>query len=227
MPKRGLFIVIEGTDGSGKTTQFKLLAAALRRAGRRVATIDFPQYGKPSARMVEQYLRGKFGGPRAVGPYEASLFYAVDRLEAAPRIRRWLGQGRTVVANRYTWSNLAHQGGKLKSAAARKKFWQWALELEHEALGIPRPDVTLFLHMPARYAQKLALVDRSRKAHAYLRGKKRDIHEGNLAHLRAAERTYLELARRYRFHTVHCIAGRVLPPLSIHQAILKTVSVLR
>ncbi len=223
MPKHGRFIVIEGTDGSGKTTQFKLLVAALKRAGRKVVTVDFPQYGKPSARMVEEYLRGKFGGPSAVGPYEASLFYAVDRLEAAPRIRRWLAQGKTVVANRYTWSNLAHQGGKLKAVAARRKFWRWALALEHEALGIPRPDVTVFLHMPAAQAQML--VD-NKLARRYLRGRQRDIHEGDLAHLKAAERTYLELARRYRFQTVRCsVRTKLITPDAIHKKVLLSLPV--
>lgn len=221
MAKLGKFIAIEGTDGSGKTTQFKLLVAALRRAGHKVATVDFPQYGKPSAKMVEEYLRGKFGGPSSVGPYEASLFYAVDRFEASPRIRRWLAQGKTVVANRYTWSNLAHQGGKLKSARARRKFWTWALALEHDAFGIPRPQVTIFLHMPAAVAQKLVDNKLSRQ---YLKGKKRDIHEGDIGHLKAAERTYIELSRRYHFKTVNCSTGvTILTPEQIHRKVMQIV----
>lgn len=218
MSKRGKLVAIEGTDGSGKATQFKLLVAALKHAGHKVATVDFPQYGKASAKMVEEYLRGKFGKASDVGPYDASLFYAIDRLEAAPRIRRWLSEGRTVVANRYTWSN-AHQAGKIKSAAARRKFWRWALALEHEAFGIPKPDVTIFLHMPAAQAQ--ALVDKKHRR-AYLRGKKRDIHEGSLGHLKAAERTYIELVKRYHFRTVLCsVRGRVLPPDAIHKLVMQ------
>lgn len=221
MLKRGRFIVIEGTDGSGKTTQFNLLVAALRRVGHKVATADFPQYGKQSAHMVEEYLRGSFGGPKAVGPYEASLFYAMDRLEAAPRIRKWLAQGKTVVANRYTWSNLAHQGGKIKSASARRKFWRWGLELEHDALGIPKPDLTILLHMPARVAQ--ALVG-NKVRRDYLKGKKRDIHEGDLAHLKAAEKTYLELAKKYNFKIIKCSQRNILlTPHEIRRKVLLTV----
>src|SRR3989338_7021246 len=114
MKKRGIFIALEGTDGSGKTTQFKLLVEALRSRGLKVATVDFPQYGQPSAFFVEYYLNGRYGGASKVGPYRASLFYALDRFQAAASIKKLLSQGKIVLANRFTLSNAGHQGGKIK-----------------------------------------------------------------------------------------------------------------
>lgn len=217
MLKRGKFIVIEGTDGSGKTTQFKLLVRALRRAGQKVEVVDFPQYGKPSAYFVEQYLNGNFGSARQVGPYQASLFYAFDRFQAASRIRQWISQGRVVVANRYVLSSAGHQGAKFTVASKRQQYWNWLLDLEYKVLGIPKPTLNILLHMPAARAQQLALADRGRKARAYLTGKKKDIHEGSAAHLRAAERSYLAFARRYRVPVVECVErGKLLTPQQVY-----------
>lgn len=222
MKQRGLFIAIEGTDGSGKTTQAKLLVRALRRAGYPVATVDYPRYGQPSAYFVEQYLNGRYGTAKAVGPWRGSLFYALDRFAEAHRVRRWLGQGRVVVANRFTWSNAAHQGGKVAGAAARKKFWRWLFNLEFKALGIPKPNLTIVLHVPARLAQ--ALVSR-KPARRYLKaGIKRDLHEADLKHLKAAEQVYLALAKFSGARLVECVErGRLLAPKEVHQRVWRAV----
>src|SRR5688572_8863017 len=106
--KRGKFIVIEGTDGSGKKTQFELLVKRLKKAGHKVATFDFPQYGTPSAYFVEQYLNGHYGSIKETGPYRASLFYALDRFDAAPHIQAALAEGTMVICNRYVASNMGH-----------------------------------------------------------------------------------------------------------------------
>ncbi len=219
-----MFLAIEGTDGSGKTTQFKLLVAALRRSGMRVKTVDFPQYGKPSAYFVEQYLNGRFGGVKEVGPYQASLFYALDRYQLAPKVREWLRQGYTIVANRYVLSSAGHQGSKFLTSAQRKQFWKWLLGLEYGILGAPRPDVNVLLHVPAKTAQKLAKAAQGRKAAAYLKGRKHDIHEGNQAHMKAAERAYLEFAKTYHVPVVKCIEqGRLLTPKEVHRKVLAVV----
>ena len=106
---RGVFIVIEVTDGSGKGTQFQKLAERLTREGYDVALFDFPQYEQPSSYFVQQYLNGKYGSAEEVGPYTSSLFYALDRFEAAPKIREALQQGKIILANRYARSTMAHQ----------------------------------------------------------------------------------------------------------------------
>src|SRR5690606_22484531 len=113
---KGIFIVIEGTDGSGKGTQFKLVTDHLRAKGYNVATFDFPQYDLPSSYFVKKYLNGEYGSADEIGPYTSSLFYALDGYEAAPAIRQALEEGKIVLANRFTGSNMAHQGTKILSA---------------------------------------------------------------------------------------------------------------
>ena len=185
---RGIFVVIDGTDGSGKKTQLDLLAARLRDNDRAVETADFPQYGQWSAQFVEKYLRGEFGGVTEVNAKKASLFYALDRFEAAPRICNWLDQGAIVLSNRYVSANKGHQLGKISDETEMRGFLSWLNELEYGTLGIPVPDLTLFLHLPAEIGQML--VD-SKSQRDYLHGQKRDIHELDLNHLKNAERAYL------------------------------------
>ena len=113
---KGKLIVIEGADGSGKSTQFELLLRRFRKEKIRIVTMKFPQYGKKSAGMVEEYLRGAYGKkPESVSPYAASLFYAVDRFDAAQKIKKWLLEGKTVLLDRYVDSNAAHQRGKIQN----------------------------------------------------------------------------------------------------------------
>ncbi len=222
MSRRGLFILLEGTDGSGKATQAKLLAQTLRRVGRKVMMVDFPQYGKPSAWFVEQYLNGEFGKASDINPYEASLFYALDRAEAGPRIKKALAQGKIVIANRYTLSNAAHQGGKISNAREQKKYWQWLFNLEYHLLKLPQPKVTIILHVPAKISQ--TLVDK-KSVRSYIKGKKRDAHEADILHLQHAEQAYLKLSKIYGFKVVEGIHhGRLLPPPEIHAKVWKIVT---
>ncbi len=208
--RRGTFIVIDGTDGSGKATQVEILVRRLRRAGHAVAVADFPRYGEKSAGLIEEYLAGEYGGAKEVGPYRASILYACDRYAASFDIRRWLAEGKVVVSNRYVAANMGHQGGKIKSAPARKKYFRWLHDLEYRIFGIPRPDLNLILHVDARVAQALA---EKRWRAGGGRGRKRDIHENDLRHLRAAERAYLDIARSFRgFSLVECVErGAIMP----------------
>lgn len=189
----GKFIVIEGTDGSGKGTQFKLLIQQLRDQEKQVETMDFPQYGQKSAGPVEEYLNGKYGSLDKVTPQTASLFYAIDRFDASFKIRQALEQGKIVLSNRYVLSNAAHQGAKIKNAEERKEFFKWINALEYGILKLPKPDLNIFLHVPADIGYELVLQKASR---AHLQGKKRDIHETNLEYLKTVEQTYLELAQQ-------------------------------
>lgn len=205
---RGLFIVIEGTDGSGKGTQSKLLVDRLISEGKTVEQISFPQYGERSCTMVEDYLNGKFGTADEVGPYRASVFYAMDRFAASKQIQGWLDEGTIVIANRYVGSNMGHQGGKITDAAERSKYFEWNHHLEYELFGIPKPDLNIILHVTPEISQ--ALVDK-KEARTYIEGKKRDIHEDDLNHLRHAEQAYLDMANRFsEFTLVECVEGGVL-----------------
>jgi dTMP kinase len=185
---RGIFGVLEGTDGSGKGTHTDLLIERLRREGYQVEKADFPQYGSWSAQFVERYLRGEFGTAKEVSAKKASLFYALDRFAAAPQINRWLEEGKIVISNRYTSANKGHQLGKINDPGEMNHFLSWLNELEYQILGIPVPDITLFLHMKPEIGQRL--VDQKAQRE-YIHGAKRDIHEKDLDHLRNAERAFL------------------------------------
>lgn len=221
--KKGKLIVIEGTDGTGKGTQFLRLIERLRKTERKISTFDFPQYDKPSSFFVTQYLNGKYGTADQVGPYKASVFYAVDRFDIAPDIRKKKAAGDLLISNRYVESNMGHQGAKIKSRKERLKFFKWLKEMEYEILGIPRPDLCIILHMPAEIAQKL--VDKKAKR-GYIKGKKRDIHEADINHLKLAEKTYLEIAGLFpKTHVVvECVEkGRLLSIDEVHEKIWKIV----
>lgn len=203
--KKGKFIVIDGTDGSGKATQVVLLVRRLRKEGRRVAVADFPRYGKKSAGLVEEYLAGTYGSAEKVGPYRASIFYACDRFAASFDIKRRLEEGNVVVSNRYVTANMGHQGGKIKNAAARKKYFRWLSDLEYQLFGIPKPDLNLILHVDAKLAQTLA---KKRWHERHGRKVRKDIHEQDLKHLRNAERAYLEIAKSFPgFSLIECTEG--------------------
>ncbi|MDD5490062.1 MAG: thymidylate kinase [Candidatus Moranbacteria bacterium] len=189
--KKGLFIVFDGTDGSGKATQTELLVKKLEEEGHKVEKIDFPQYGKKSAALVEEYLRGGYGTAEEVGPYRASIFYACDRYAAGVKIQKWLRDGKIVIANRYVTANMGHQGGKIKKKSERKKYFEWLHNLEYKIFEISKPDINLILHVEAEIAQKLALKKRKKR---YLKSNKADIHELDLKHLKNAEKIYIEIA---------------------------------
>ncbi len=216
MPK-GVFLVIEGTDGSGKTEQSNLLVERLRKEGRTVETIAFPQYETHAGAVVKQYLKGEFGPPEEVGAKRASILYAVDRYTAAPRIRAWLAEGKIVVANRYVASNMGHQGSKERRAEERAAFYRWNDELEFGLFAIPRPDVNVILHVPAKIS--LSLIEK--------RGLAKDEHE-NLAHLEQAERTYREIAATFPgFVAVECMDGeRLLSIPEVHEKVWAAIATL-
>ncbi|MEK7097993.1 MAG: thymidylate kinase, partial [Patescibacteria group bacterium] len=134
--KKGKFIVIDGTDGSGKTTQLGLLAERLKNLGHLVEIADFPQYNTKSAGLVEEYLSGKYGSADEVGPYRASIFYACDRYDASFKIRKWLEEGKIVISNRYVTANMGHQGGKIDGEKERKEYFDWLYNLEYETFSI-------------------------------------------------------------------------------------------
>lgn len=209
--REGIFIVLEGTDGSGKGTQFQLLSERLRNAGYDVVTFDFPRYDQPSSHFVKQYLNGEYGTADEVGPYTGSLFYALDRYEAAPEIRKALQEGKVVLANRFTGSNMAHQGTKFHHADERRGYFIWLDNLEFEMLHIPRPDLNIVLRVPAEIAQ--TLVDQ--KAARDYTDKKRDIHEADLSHLQRAVEVYDDLCHLFPkdFTRIDCVRDHTMLPV--------------
>lgn len=214
---QGKFIVIDGTDGSGKATQTKLLVAKLEQNNYPVKMIDFPQYGQKSAGLVEEYLNGKFGQALEVGPYRASIFYACDRYAAAPQINEWLAQGNIVISNRYVSSNMGHQAGKIKDEAERDKFLDWLFHLEFNIFEIPKPDLNILLYLPPEIGQ--TLVDK-KGSRDYVGGQKRDIHEADLQHLLDAAQAYKYVADKYNWLTINCAPDNILLPIEEIHTIL-------
>ncbi len=151
--QRGKLIVLDGIDGAGKATQTQLLKKTLEENGYQVAMADFPQYGKPSAAPLEAYLNGAYGAD--LNAYAASTFYAIDRFAASTEIRQWLDAGTIVISNRYVSANAGHQGGKIDDKFERLKFYKWLDHLEYAVFGIPKPDLTVILHITAKQAQTL------------------------------------------------------------------------
>jgi dTMP kinase len=214
----GKLVVIDGTDGSGKGTHAGMLIERLTRENRQVRLADFPQYGKLSAYFVEKYLRGEYGTAEEVGPYRASLFYALDRYDASFEMRAWLSAGEIIISNRYVSSNMGHQAGKIADPALREKCIAWLKELEYGMLELPKPDANILLYVSPEVGQQL--VDK-KAAREYTQGKKRDIHEADIGHLRQASASYLEVAAREGWKVIDCMADSqtLRPKEVIHEEI--------
>ena len=204
----GKLIVFEGTDGSGKATQSELLCRRLETEGRPFRKITFPRYGKPSAAMVEEYLHGNLGKhPGDVNAYAASLFYAMDRY--ASWKQDWgtfYEDGGLIVADRYTTSNAVHQASKLPEEE-RKAYLDWLFDLEYRLLGLPAPDLVVYLDMPTELTEKMM---RKREA---VSGTQADIHEQDEAYLRRCRENANEVARLCGWTVIRC--GRDGAPRTI------------
>ena len=198
---KGKLIILDGTDGSGKATQTKLLVKKLKQQGHDVELVDFPRYKKKSAALVEEYLEGKFGTAEEVGPYRASIFYACDRYAASFKIKKWLEQGKIVISNRYVSSNMGHQAGKIKNNDERDKFLEWLKYLEYGIFQIPKPSLNLLLYMPPEKGQELAS---NKWGKDYIMGDEKDIHEKDLNHLKDASKAYKYVAKKYNWEIIEC-----------------------
>ena len=212
--KKGLLIVIEGIDGSGKTTQINLLAKALEDQKIPYEVISFPRYGDNIyADLVTRYLEGEFGSISEVNPYLISLTFAGDRLLAKLKIDKWLAEGKLVLANRYVSSNKAHLGANLPEEK-REEFLKWLDELEYEINGIPREDLTILLTIDPTVGQQNV----SGENHP-------DLHEQNLKHLEEANKIYLELAKKENnWKLVDCMEGdRMRRPEEINRELVRIV----
>ena len=213
----GKLIVIDGLDGSGKNTQSRILAERLENEGEKVKLVSFPDYDSPACEPVKLYLSGAFGSdPESVNCYAASAFYAVDRF-ASYRLhwKKHLDEGGVVIANRYTTANAIHQLAKLPEDQ-HDAFRAWLWDFEFEKLGLPVPDLTVFLEVPVE--ESLRLIE--------VRGEKKDIHE-NRAHLEKAYRAAVETAEKWNWKTIHCARpeGGLYPVETIAEKLYREVRV--
>lgn len=199
---KGQLIVIEGTDCSGKETQTNLLMEKLIEAGIPIVKFSFPNYDSPTGKIIGGPYLGKehimetwfLEGATNVHPKVASLYYAADRYYNIKIIKEMLDEGKHVILDRYTYSNMGHQAGKLKGYKERIKMYEWVEQLEFGLLELPIPNICVFLHLPHNYA---LILKQNRK-------EKPDGHEINENHLKDAERAYLEIAQKYNFKTIKC-----------------------
>lgn len=220
--KTGKLIVIEGTDGSGKGTQIELLAQYLRKKKKNFEVSDFPQYDNFSGAFVAKYLRGEYGSAEEVGPYRGSIFYAIDRYDKSFDIRKWISKGKTVISNRYVSASMGHQAGKIDNKKKRDSFLKWLHDLEYNIFNIPKPDITILLYVPPEMGQKL--VD-GKAVRAYVKGKKRDIHEADIDHLKKASEAYVYVAKKYKWAIINCAPGGIMRSReSIHEEIIKKIN---
>ncbi len=211
----GKLIVIEGTDGSGKSTQFRLLTERLHRENIPFQQLVFPQYKEESSALIRMYLGGQFGThPSDVNAYAASAFYAVDRYASYKKVwGEWYRQGGLVVSDRYTTSNAVHQASK-EPEETRGDFLQWLYEFEYDKLGLPRPDLTIYLDVPTDFTEKLM---RSREAATNTQA---DIHEQDLQYLATCRRMGRQAASYYGWTIIECVRdGRMRSIEDIHQEI--------
>ena len=196
----GKLIVIEGTDGSGKSTQFKLLSQRLEEENHPFRRLVFPRYSEESSALIRLYLGGAFGTkPSDVNAYAATAFFAVDRYASYKQDwGQWYEDGGLVISDRYTTSNAVHQASK-ESAETQSKFLHWLYDFEYDKLGLPKPDLVIYLDVPTDYTEKMM---RHREAET---NTKADIHEKDLEYLATCRRSGRAAAEYYGWKIVSCV----------------------
>ena len=216
----GKLIVIEGTDGSGKSTQFKLLTQHLDNQGVEFQKLVFPQYSEPSSALIRMYLGGEFGShPSDVNPYAASAFYAVDRYASYKKVwGDWYANGGLIVSDRYTTSNAVHQASK-EPEETRADFLKWLYDFEYDKLGLPRPDLTIYLDVPTDFTEKMM---RKREADTNTSA---DIHEQDMAYLATCRRMGKAAAEYYGWTVIECVRDGAMRSIEdIHEEIRRHVA---
>ena len=216
----GKLIVIEGTDGSGKSTQFRLLTQRVEAEGREFQKLVFPQYAEESSALIRMYLGGQFGDkPSDVNAYAASAFYAVDRYASYKKVwGQWYEQGGLILSDRYTTSNAVHQASK-EPRERQEEFLGWLYEFEYDRLGLPKPDLVIYLDVPTEYTEQLM------RARESATGTHADIHEKDLDYLTTCRKTGKMAARFYGWTVIDCVRdGQMRSIEDIHEEIYRHVA---
>lgn len=215
----GKLIVIEGTDGSGKSTQFHRLSEHLERDGIAFKHLVFPRYSEESSALIRMYLGGQFGKkPTDVNAYAASAFYAVDRFASYKMDwGAWYESGGLVLSDRYTTSNAVHQASK-ETGSDRAKYLQWLYDFEYDKLQLPRPDLTIYLDVPTDYTEKMM---RQREQNTNTSA---DIHEQDMQYLATCRECGRSAAEFYGWTVISCVKDGVMRSIEdIHEEIYTAV----
>jgi dTMP kinase len=199
----GKLFAIDGTDGSGKQTQFNKLCEKLNAEGIDYRTVSFPNYDSPSSSLVKMYLSGEFGtNAKEISPYIASTFYAVDRYATFKTgYQEYYDNGGIILADRYTTANMVHQAGKIYDKTERKKFLDWLWDYEFNLYGLPIPTEVFFLNMPVEKAMEL-MKNRENK---FTKDQVKDIHERDKNHLIDAHSAACDVAKDYNWYEINCV----------------------
>ena len=214
----GKLFVIDGTDGSGKQTQFTKLQERLTKEGVEYQTVSFPNYDSPSSSLVKMYLSGEFGkNAKEISPYIASTFYAVDRYATFQTgFKKYYENGGIILADRYTTANMVHQAGKISDKNEREKFLNWLWDFEFKLYGLPIPSEVFFLKMPPEKAMELIKNRENKFTHTA----QKDIHERDKNHLIDSYNAACDVAVKYNWYTVECIKdGKLRSIEDIHEEI--------
>lgn len=220
-----MFIVLEGVDGSGKSTQIANLRQLFAERGIESEYLHFPRFDAPYfGDLIARFLRGELGSIEQVDPYIVALLYAGDRRDAATKINEWLAAGKVVLVDRYVYSNVGYQCAKIEDATEREKLRKWILDLEFDYFSIPRPDVSLFLDVPFAFTERKLKEQREGDDRAYLQGKQ-DIHEQSMDLQRKVRQVYIDAAEYDdHMHVVDCTQeGEMASPAEIFSRIKKVV----
>ena len=216
--------VIEGVDGAGKSTQIKLLRDFFSKKGYACEYLHFPRTESPFfGELIARFLRGEFGSLNDVDPYLVAMLYAGDRKDASTMINSWLAEGKIVLLDRYTYSNIAYQCAKLKNEPEKDKLMRWILSLEFNHFAIPRPDLNIFLDVPFTFTEKNLSKTRTGNDRNYLNGT-RDIHEESMVFQKMVRDIYLRVSRSDdRLAVIDCSNSRgdMLPSSEIFDLIIK------
>lgn len=216
----GKLIVIEGTDGSGKSTQFRLLTDRLESEQVKFQKLVFPQYSEPSSALIRMYLGGEFGkSPSDVNAYAASAFYSVDRYASYRKVwGKWYEGGGLVVSDRYTTSNAVHQASK-EPEDKREDFLNWLYDFEYDKLGLPRPDLVIYLDVPTDFTEKM-LRHRESETNTHA-----DIHEQDMQYLATCRRMGRAAAEHYGWTVIRCVRDGAMRSMEdIHEEIYRHVA---
>ncbi len=221
-----MFVVLEGLDGAGKSTQIALLREYLNSRNIPSEQLHFPRFDAPIyGDLVARFLRGEFGSADSVNSYLVALLFAGDRAQAAPQLQGWLDAGRAVVLDRYVYSNIGYQCGKLPQGAQRNKLAEWILDLEYRHNAIPEPDISIFLDVPFSFTERKLTESRKGDDREYLDGAE-DIHEASLSLQRNVREVYIECAKSDdKLHIIDCsdAEGGMLYADAIFEKIVKLI----
>ena len=221
-----MLIVLEGLDGAGKSTQVKRLKEYLQQRCGSLEYIHFPRYEAPVyGDLITRFLKGEFGSIEAVHPQLVALLFAEDRHGAAPAMREALARGKTVLLDRYVYSNIAYQCAKLQDLQERRRLRDWIFNTEYGHFELPEPDLNLFLDVPIGFVEQSLTHHREGQDRNYLAGAQ-DIHEASIAFQQAVRDMYVaETARDPKFRRIDCSGtrGEMLPPDDIFDKIKAAV----